>query len=445
MRSAIVSALCCLLLVCTAQARETVPRSHLYKIRVEGCKVDPKNRILTGFRLAGQPGIYTALHGVVGYREISAMADSGRGYLDLDIGWVDIDRDIALLVSDELMQSAATGLTAHDDITQYFGDLHVLGYPLNSKKINPTWVKLRTKPIDKFSAFPSELYNFLRERGSPSTNVDALDVAGYILPCDSGAPLADDHDRVLGIALGGLRGGTVAYSYAIPIWQVNLEAVGAANLSRLNELALKELGADLHASSGNSMNDLMVARKVGRSKGNWIWFRSGASLNISGRAKSGFLAGTEIANKKGPRWLHKASFLLECTRKDYGHLREYATLAGLPSRIEPFDETTYIVEFGPRYYVSQRPFFWLYCNALGGISMQRGYDYNGASGSVGVGVTINARQNIQFGIEYRQTASYMKLPDEVTFNPFGEANVDPQEDWRSFGQLVITVGWLAFH
>jgi hypothetical protein len=442
MRRKLILVLSLFMLGHTVAARETVPRAEIFKISVVGCKKAPKDRTLTGFRMAGQRGIFTALHGVIGAESISAKDDLGRGYINLDIKWVDIDRDVAVLWCKEMPDDGNVGLIALTDVDQYVGELHVLGYPLNSARVTPTAVLLRTDPIAPFKDFPPEIFRFLQSRGSPSPNVDALDVEGHVLPCDSGAPLVDAEDRILGIAIGGLEGGSVEYSYAIPIWQVKLVTVGVTETRRLTILKEKDLGVLLHASSGNSLSDWALSRDLGRSRRSWVWFRGGAAFVKDGVGESGWFLGTEIASPLEKSWFHRFSFLLEYTTLEYHLSTSYKTLPDAPEQEVSLDEKAAIIELGLRYYFTQRHLFWPYVGALGGISNQMESDFTGGAVSVDTGVLVNAAGRVQIGVGYRHTWCNQSIPEKVTFNPFGDADVQSQNDFTNFGRLRLEIGIL---
>jgi hypothetical protein len=74
----------------------------IYQIKAE-CKGKPNLRLQTGVRIQGYSGVVTALHGVAGCAEITAISNSPVtprelvNISDLEIVQVDIARDIALL------------------------------------------------------------------------------------------------------------------------------------------------------------------------------------------------------------------------------------------------------------------------------------------------------------------------------------------------------------
>lgn len=81
----------------------------------------------------------------------------------------------------------------------------------------PTWISRRNAEVV--------------DRGSPLYNAKVLSIQGEIEPGHSGAPILDSKNRVLAIANGGLKGGTVGICWAIPINQVHL-GINQALLAR---------------------------------------------------------------------------------------------------------------------------------------------------------------------------------------------------------------------
>src|SRR5215467_7988160 len=89
------------------QPRQLSP--YTFRITAANCrsKMHPR-RIFAGFRVKDQPGIVTALHGVVGCGEISATNTQGLLLNEsLQIVAVDLDHDAALLLSKEVARMPA--------------------------------------------------------------------------------------------------------------------------------------------------------------------------------------------------------------------------------------------------------------------------------------------------------------------------------------------------
>lgn len=225
---AVVIALFCLMRP-TALAQSTSSLSTLdcvYMIRI------PENRqhraaIQTGFRLRGTRGIVTALHGVVDGNVFSAINEKNEVFTSLSIGSVDIDSDLAVLVSNDPRLQSGDGLPMSQ---QYIGSgaiLRVLGHPLginlHLKTVqtgNPALVRLsRLIPPAAADAF--------ERRRSPSSNAQVLDIEAPLVPGDSGAPVLDGAGAVLGVVDGGLLQGQAAISWAITLGSVQFRTVAS--------------------------------------------------------------------------------------------------------------------------------------------------------------------------------------------------------------------------
>src|SRR5262245_39922944 len=101
---------------------------YVYKIRITSNR-SQGYEIQTGFQLRGIKGIVTALHGVAGAKGISAIG-SKDNFSNLKIVKVDINNDIALLLSPELQNKSAEGLEPADSgQVAPRAQLTVVGYP----------------------------------------------------------------------------------------------------------------------------------------------------------------------------------------------------------------------------------------------------------------------------------------------------------------------------
>lgn len=181
-----------------------------------------RNLVLTGFkaRVAEQAGIVTALHGVVGCTKITAF-NLKSSFQHLQISKVDIARDAAFLVSAEFDHSG-DGLQLSKDFQGK--KLRVVGYPQAlgyqfSHLVEPNLPPLR--PL--LTTLPDAERLQLEQRGSPDVNQTVLSLSGPIQNGYSGAPILTWAGRVIGIANGGLRGGSVDIGWAIPIGQMQWE------------------------------------------------------------------------------------------------------------------------------------------------------------------------------------------------------------------------------
>jgi len=237
----------------TAQS-DSSPMPYVYRIKIDGCDFNPPVRRQTGFRVQGVKGIVTALHGVADCQTISAVTDDGQEiFNDLTLQAVDIDRDTALLSSPALDSLPDVGFApsalAYAEIPRQ--DLRVVGYPLGLDKqdIDRGLLIRDIETLDDVIPDVEEPAEFLKRR-SPDITITVLNVQAQLLPGHSGAPLLDSSGQAVGVANGGLRGGTVGRSWAIPWRDIDLQPVEQpAVAERLQKLAAKDPALALAFSS----------------------------------------------------------------------------------------------------------------------------------------------------------------------------------------------------
>lgn len=197
---------------------------NVYLVKAFNCQFEPKARTLTGFRARGLKGIVTALHGVADSGKIMVQNNTGHVFSQqLRIVKVDVDRDLALLSSDEIEAEPAEGFEIAQNVNwNQLRGLTLIGHPygINGKSEEP--LQLRVPPLqDLHDIVPPGPLLRLVNRSSPSTDMPVVWLRGGILPGCSGAPILDSQDRVVAVANGGLAGGATEMVWAIPWQDVN--------------------------------------------------------------------------------------------------------------------------------------------------------------------------------------------------------------------------------
>jgi hypothetical protein len=199
------------LMACGAPAREF--EDNLFKVVGNGCRA--REFVQSGFRIiiAGQVGIVTSLHGVVGCRSVSAENRSERVaglYLEL----VDVSRDVAFLSSDTLRTDRSLRATA--------GQAPLAG----------------TDAVAIRELVTMEQVAALTDRRSPRPEVLVLRRSDGSRPPDFGAPMLDATGAIVGVENGlagetGTVGWVVAYRSIewIPPVQDETEVDRLASLS----------------------------------------------------------------------------------------------------------------------------------------------------------------------------------------------------------------------
>lgn len=209
-----------------AQPAAYEPVRDVYRIRASGCTAPHSDRVLTGFKIRGEAGIYTALHGVVDCDGgVSATTgDWSATYTDLRIVKADIEHDIALLWSRELPLSGGLSRVQSARDGDFMARIIVVGYPKGLLDQSETEVKVPYQKMLRQVVQP-EAHKYLQSRSSPSLTETIYEVRGHLTPGHSGAPLLDKRSRVLAIGNGGLDLGRIEMAWAIPIVDVDLKPV----------------------------------------------------------------------------------------------------------------------------------------------------------------------------------------------------------------------------
>jgi hypothetical protein len=198
---------------------------YVYMIRNPATRTH-KTILQTGFRMRGRKGVITSLHGVADGVTFSAYNESGDVLNGLKIVSVDVDHDLALLRSAELENRSADGLEAVENLAITPGEsLRAFGHPEGINLYIKDDLRAGTPVLKKLhSIIPPDSAPLLGRRKSPSLNITILNISsGNVGPGYSGAPVVNSDGQVVGILDGGLRGGALAISWAIPInaaeWQ----------------------------------------------------------------------------------------------------------------------------------------------------------------------------------------------------------------------------------
>lgn len=197
----------------------------IFKIRASNCQIGDE-RALTGFIV--EEGILTALHGVVGCTNIRALqyGVSAQVYTNLSIVKVDLDNDVALLQSPELLTQIGKNpeliLPLSDNFTS---SLEIRGFPLDLEEliINKTPIFRQVSVLGNLIP-ASEKANF-QTCQSPSLFSSVLSIEATLLPGASGAPIFNTVNEVVGLGMGGLGEGYTEIVWGSIATELNLQAI----------------------------------------------------------------------------------------------------------------------------------------------------------------------------------------------------------------------------
>ena len=224
----------------------------------------------TGFIIQGTKGIITALHGVAGATRINARLGSPYNiyYRNLRIIRADIKRDVALLYSDELSRSELTGIMLADAYPESGEKLYITAYPLGIRDQLNSELTVRKIPIRPLKTLiPPELNPGLSKRQSPASDIKVLSLAGHLTHGDSGAPILNSKNQLVGIANGGLSSGSGEIVWAIPWHDIKWQNVSELQ-QELRRLASLEqalfFSNDINNDPNNDLNN--QAKKILRLK-----------------------------------------------------------------------------------------------------------------------------------------------------------------------------------
>ncbi len=201
---------------------------------------DKDSKVLTtqtGFRAKGYGGIITALHGVLYKDNLYASNENGE-YLNLKIGMVDINNDIALLIPNPITpfdNSVGFSINKTKNLITH-KEFQVIGHPAGIM-LNIKTVYSGSPAIETLShLIPPKLSAFFSQRNSPFLQIEVLYLEGNLVPGHSGSPLLNSNNEVIGVANGGLNGGSAGISWAIPIGNIIFTSI-RDNISQLNQLS----------------------------------------------------------------------------------------------------------------------------------------------------------------------------------------------------------------
>lgn len=188
-----------------------------YSVKNKNGQLEKKAGTATGFCWQNAMYVVTALHAVAGVDEIKVIKNDGK-YTTAKVVRVLLEADLALL---QLTATLGLKPLALAEVNPNAGKSYTIwGFPHAVYKIQDNEVRLsrslESTPILNDIIHGDDLKYQLEKQKYPSTKAKILKIGSTIQPGQSGAPLFTSDGRVVGIADGGLRGGTALLNWGMP-------------------------------------------------------------------------------------------------------------------------------------------------------------------------------------------------------------------------------------
>ena len=171
----------------------------------------------TGFIFNAPNQVVTALHVVAGHKNITVYSEATKNESPAKIDKVHKESDLALLIMDNDL-----GITrVEPNLNPNLAVEHTIwGYPRNVATMQGDPVRFsrsmnKTPTLSNILKVGDKIRTGLKNQGYPSPNVRILRLSSTIQPGHSGAPIFDNSGNIVGIADGGLYGGTARINWAI--------------------------------------------------------------------------------------------------------------------------------------------------------------------------------------------------------------------------------------
>jgi Trypsin-like peptidase domain len=187
-------------------------RKSVVQVSADGCPGGPRKA--TGFAWKQGAFVVTAWHAVGGCGKLSAYSETEGNSYRLNILRVLKDADLALLVLEGGISLQTLPETAPSSVLHADQDLHVIGFPFGSIHATGSLLHLGFGGQKLSDYLSPDVSRDLLRYGSPKPDINVIFV-DKLVPGLSGAPIMNDKGEVVGIADGGLQGGTVGIDWAV--------------------------------------------------------------------------------------------------------------------------------------------------------------------------------------------------------------------------------------
>ncbi|MDX1637656.1 MAG: serine protease [Balneolaceae bacterium] len=209
--SVLVSALLFIILAAWSSTLLAQGSKSVVRIRVNNADVG------TGFVYNSTRQVVTALHVVAGHSNITVYSESTGNSSPATLEKVFKESDLALLT---LSNDLGLEPLSHNTNPRITEDHTIWGYPRNVATKQGDLIRFsrsekQETTLNSILKSGDKLLSQLKLQGYPSPSTRILRIGSIIQPGHSGAPIMNSADEVVGVADGGLYGGTARINWAI--------------------------------------------------------------------------------------------------------------------------------------------------------------------------------------------------------------------------------------
>lgn len=185
--------------------------SSVVRIEARDCS-SGRNPVGTGFLYRDRQTVVTALHVVAGCATVIAYSPARARSYGLRLTMATVSHDLALLQAGEAIADPLTPATSDPAPGQ---QLIGVGYMLTAATMQDRLLRVAAGTPRLGAMLPDAVRRRLERGRVLDLSAAIIRIDGTLVPGMSGGPIVDATGRLMGIANGGLDGGTVAISWAM--------------------------------------------------------------------------------------------------------------------------------------------------------------------------------------------------------------------------------------
>jgi S1-C subfamily serine protease len=217
----ILTLLCCNDLIAQThrESANSVVKINSTFLRVTNGKTESLTKTATGWCWYDGMHIVTALHAVAAVRDITVSTNSLTVHADVESVYLEADLALLRLRSTLNLKPLTTEAVDPNSDKQYwiYGYPHAV-YEMQGNRIDFSLSQPGVVPTlnSILAGTSTAIKTQLTSQGYPLPEVKILRIGSTIQPGQSGAPIFSPQGKVIGIADGGLYGGTASINWAMP-------------------------------------------------------------------------------------------------------------------------------------------------------------------------------------------------------------------------------------